>query len=62
MAEGTKCDNVMRALDLDVFALLETKRYWDGRSKYLLSKIMRRDGPGAAIAASDFSEKDGYLP
>ena len=40
----------------------ETNKNWDETAKCLLSKLMRRDGPGAAIPASDYSIKQGYLP
>ena len=62
MAEGAECEDVMRDLELDMYGLSETNRNWDEKSKYILAQIIQRDGPGAAIAASDYSEKEGYLP
>ena len=62
VAEGAECEDIMKELDLDIYGLSETNRNWDERSKYILMQIMRRDGPGIATAASDYSEKEGYLP
>ena len=52
----------MKELNLDLFVLSETNKNWDETAKYILSKLMRRDGPGAAITASDYLIKEGYIP
>ena len=62
VTEGTECEEVMKELNLDMYGLSETNNNWDENAKYRLSSIMRRDGPGIAVAASDHSEKQGYLP
>ena len=62
MTEGAECIDIMRELNLDIFGFSETNRNWDEKSRYALAQLTRRDGPGISIAASDYSEKEGYLP
>ena len=61
VTKGTECLDIMKRLNVDLFALSETNKNWDDTSKYLLSKLMQHDDPGATIAALDYSAKEGYL-
>ena len=60
VSEGLECIDAMSENKIDLFGLSETRLNASTDARRKLSTMMRLSGQGKAVAASDFSTKEGH--